>query len=96
MKKRWRHLILVSFVLCFHLSNYAQQNWLNYFDIVNKAEEEFVDYGNYNQSLKLYDSAFQVYKNTYVNDLYVAAEIAFYSKDFFRFKNTLTLDSTEE
>lgn len=63
----------------------AKQNWLLYYDLINRAEEEFVMNHQPEKSFPLYDSAFSIVNRPFVSDVYVAAEVAFYAKDTNRF-----------
>lgn len=68
----------------------AQQNYLGYFDLIYQAEEVFVTEQDAQASLALYNKAFNQYPKPFVSDLFIAAQIAFYAKDTFVFKNILT------
>lgn len=73
--------LLLLLVAC---SSYSQKNYFRYHHLVNSAEEAFVK-KEMQQCYKFYDSCFREYKQGYVKDYYIAAQIAFFNKDTNRF-----------
>ncbi|KAA5532512.1 hypothetical protein F0919_17160 [Taibaiella lutea] len=94
-----RFIIFLLLLFISHLSN-AKGNYNHYYEIINRAETEFVNHGN-RECFKYYDSAFSIFDEPFVKDAYIAAEIACYLKDTMAmfhyfdicFKNGLPLSS---
>jgi hypothetical protein len=70
--------ILISF-LC-NLSQ-AQQNYIEYHKLINKAETEFFLNDSPKKAFALYDSAFKQFEFVFVRDCYVAAVLAWHNKN---------------
>ena len=67
------------------------KNFAGYYNMINEAEEQFIMYNNPEKCFILYDRAFKEYKNPFVRDCYIAAQIAYYSGDSNRFMNYISL-----
>lgn len=74
-------LLLSTFIFLSFLG--IGQDYSNYYNLVNRAEEKFISLGD-SSCFKLYDEAFK--SNTpFIKDPYIASQIAFYLKDSVRF-----------
>src|SRR5690349_1287502 len=83
-----RLLLLIIFATSTISQNcFGQKNYLGYFDLVNRAEEQFVVNNNKTKCYALYDSAFSEYDKPFVKDFFIASQIAYYNGDTGRFLN---------
>jgi len=83
-----RLLLLIIFATsAISQKSFGQKNYLGYFDLVNRAEEQFVVNSNKTKSYALYDSAFSEYDKPFVKDFFIASQIAYYNGDTSRFLN---------
>jgi hypothetical protein len=81
-----RQFLLIAFFAFLLIQTVqAQKNYLGYYDLVNKAEEEFVVSNNKAECYKLYDKAFADYERPFAKDFFIASEIAYFNGDTIRF-----------
>ena len=84
----------ISFIAIIFISKhtcFSQDKYFHYYDLINRAEEEFVIQNNAGHSFILYDSAFANYNKPFVSDMFTASQMAYYAGDTTRFIKYISL-----
>lgn len=78
---------IVNLLLFFLCSSFifAQQNYTEYYQLINKAEDDFVAKNDKSKCYQTYDQAFKKVKKPFVKDYFIASQIAYYNGDTAKF-----------
>lgn len=70
--------------------SFSQKNYIDYYTWVNQAEEAYVN-GSVDKCFGLYDKAFATYREPFLKDTYIAAQLAYATGDTAHFWKYMTL-----